>query len=177
MIVGFTGKAGAGKSTAAGMLIDAVIVSMAFEAATLMSFADPIKRIARDHFGWDGRKDARGRRLLQVLGTEAGRAYRENIWIDRLIKKAEEFDPDTLVCVDDVRFAGEAEEIRAHGGHVFRVIGRGDDLGSNAAHASECGLPDGLITDTLVNDGSQDALRSRIRDLLDRHLLPVGVMQ
>jgi hypothetical protein len=177
MIVGFTGKAGAGKSTAAGMLIDAAVSLMSFGTSTLISFADPIKQIARDHFGWDGRKDERGRRLLQVLGTEAGRAYNPNIWGDRLMKKAQEFGPDTLICVDDVRFIGEAEEIRARGGHVFRVIGRGDDLGNNAAHTSERGLPDCLVTDTLVNDGDRDALRPRVRDLLDRYLLPVGVMQ
>ncbi len=173
MIIGFTGKAGAGKSTAAGMLIDAAVSSMAFDAATMMSFADPIKRIAREYFGWDGKKDERGRRLLQVLGTEAGRAYDANIWIDRLMKEAGDLGAGTLVCVDDVRFIGEAEAIRERGGHVFRVVGRSGDLGNNATHISESGLPDALLTDTLINDGSREALCLRVRDVLDRCLLPV----
>ena len=172
MIAGFTGKAGAGKTTAAQTMIDEAISAMAFGTATLMSFAEPIKRVAKESFGWDGQKDEKGRRLLQVIGTEAGREYNPGIWIDALMKKADESGNNTLVCIDDVRFDNEAEVIRERGGHVFAVEGRISNLGLNAAHASERGVDEELITDTLRNDGTREALRERIHDLLDCWLVP-----
>ena len=49
----------------------------------IVSFADPLKDLCRREFGWDGEKDNKGRRLLQVVGTDAGRAYDENNWVNK----------------------------------------------------------------------------------------------
>jgi len=172
MIVGFTGKAGAGKSTAAKTMIDVAIDSTAFGKAALMSFADPIKRIAKESFGWDGQKDEKGRRLLQVIGTEAGREYSSDIWIDALLKRADGLGDECLVCVDDVRFDNEAEAIRECGGHVFAVEGRLTNLGLNAAHSSERGVDEDLITDTVFNGGSPEDLKNQVRLVFDCWLSP-----
>ena len=64
-----------GKTTAADWLV-------ARHGFVKYALADPIKEIARTGFGWDGRKDARGRRLLQEIGT-VGRHYDPDLWLDR----------------------------------------------------------------------------------------------
>ena len=55
----------------------------------IISLAAPIKELAEEYFSWDGKKDKKGRRLLQVLGTEAGREYNENLWVDIAIQRFE----------------------------------------------------------------------------------------
>jgi len=69
-IIGITGKAGSGKSTVAACLM--AELRNRFYPARRLAFADPLKSICRQ-MGWNGVKDKRGRRLLQIIGTEAGR--------------------------------------------------------------------------------------------------------
>ena len=79
MIIGIIGKAFSGKSTVAKM-----VQSVGLENGILftrIAFADEVKRIARDCLFWDGKKDERGRKLLQILGTECGRGYDPEVWV------------------------------------------------------------------------------------------------
>jgi len=116
MIIGFAGKAYSGKTTAAEMT--------GFQR---MAFADELKRIATEVFGWDGKKDKKGRRLLQVIGTECGRAYDPDFWVRKLECRIAEISvwptiPD--VAIDDVRFNNEARMIRERGGEsLLRLFG------------------------------------------------------
>jgi hypothetical protein len=79
MIIGVIGKAYSGKST-----VTKVFQKVGIENGVLFTripFAEEVKRIARDCFFWDGKKDDRGRKLLQLIGTEVGRGYDQQIWI------------------------------------------------------------------------------------------------
>jgi len=128
--IGLFGKSGAGKTTLANGLVQTANTQphMIFER---FSFATSLKQIAVDCFGWDGKtKDSRARKLLQVLGTEAGRAYNPNIWVDRcvqqVLEKEDEYaresrqsnlfstTPHTVFCpvYDDCRFLNEYEAIK-----------------------------------------------------------------
>ena len=73
--VAIGGRMQVGKTTAADRLVER-------HGFVKFALAAPIKDIAREDFGWDGRKDARGRRLLQEVGT-VGRNYRADMWLDR----------------------------------------------------------------------------------------------
>lgn len=101
--VAIGGKMRVGKTTCAEHLVSC-------HGYRRYAIADPIKDLARTGFGWDGRKDDRGRRLLQELGS-AGRAYERRIWLRR-------FDEwfaahgDVPVVVDDVRLVNEVEHFR-----------------------------------------------------------------
>ena len=77
------------------------------------ALAEPIKEIARSGFGWDGRKDARGRRLLQEVGT-VGRNYRGDIWLDRFAARLAAEEPSRAV-VDDLRLEREERYLRKLG--------------------------------------------------------------
>ncbi|HET6617196.1 MAG TPA: hypothetical protein VFH69_05245, partial [Gemmatimonadota bacterium] len=54
------GRMQVGKTTAADRLVER-------HGFVKYALATPIKEIARSEFGWDGRKDPRGRRLLQEI--------------------------------------------------------------------------------------------------------------
>ena len=81
IVIGFSGVMGSGKTLAADSL--AALLQHTGHTCQTFAFADELKRIARTEFGWDGEKDAKGRKLLQVLGTEAGRVYNSDIWVEK----------------------------------------------------------------------------------------------
>ncbi len=78
---------------------------------TRVAYADKVKEVARDAFGWDGKKDERGRRLLINVGTITGREYNPNIWVDYVIKKIIDEDIKNVV-ITDCRFESEFFRIK-----------------------------------------------------------------
>lgn len=156
-IIGFCGSAGAGKTECAKAL------QKRYKRATVLSFADPIKAMAVKEFGWDGNKDDKGRILLQRLGTECGRAYNPELWVERLAQKIEEIEAwknprvDRLYVIDDVRFSNEAEFIKKQGGYIIRIY---RPLSSRSDHLSERGLPDWLIDGIIYNNRGIDELHA-----------------
>jgi len=154
----FSGLAGSGKDTAAAVLIEEF-------GHRKMALADPLKEIARREFGWDGEKDEKGRRLLQVLGTEAGRAYNENLWVGRLIQALP--TDGTAVVTTDARFPNELDALRARGFVAVMVvrIGHAGLAGSNAMHPSETALDGyGPFDAVLYNTGPLESFKKKVSD-------------
>lgn len=168
------GKAGVGKSTLAGFIHTELINSRTWArefpvghypilaSPIIIPMAEQLKIIAKDCFGWDGRKGSKGRRLLQVIGTEAGRAYNENIWVDYVLDKFLSFENNVLIS-DDVRFENEIERCREVLDYVLAVKIEGPQripLDENAkSHASEHGLDNYYDYDIIVsNRGSLNDL-------------------
>lgn len=107
-LVLIAGKAGAGKTETASFLYHE-LVNMGLQTSHT-SFAKPIKMIAHEVFGWDGKKNDKGRRLLQVIGTEAGREYNEDLWVQYLEREElSEVFPNNFVLVDDWRYPNERD--------------------------------------------------------------------
>jgi hypothetical protein len=77
MIILFGGKARAGKDTVASMMKEYMP-----DKIEMLSFARSLKECAREFLGWDMEKDLRGRTFLQTLGTECGREFYEDAWVD-----------------------------------------------------------------------------------------------
>lgn len=76
------------------------------------------------------------RELMQYIGTEIFRKIYGNIWVDALIRKINQEQPDlALVC--DVRFPNEVEGIQVAGGKVIRLT---RCINPEAAHDSEIAL-------------------------------------
>lgn len=134
-IIGFAGAAGVGKTTTANALVG---LFDAFYGLShhIMSFASPVKTIAM-MLGWDGKKDARGRKLLQSLGTDTARAYDPDVWVKRWERDAKEMaDIVDIILVDDVRFPNEVQAIQRLGGTVIRLLSETRGLAKDF-HASE----------------------------------------
>lgn len=90
-----------------------------------------------DKLTWDHYKESRFgpeiRRLLQRLGTEAGRqTLWDTIWIDATLTG---LDEDAKVVVSDARFFNEFDAVRSRGGYIWRI--ERDGVGPQSDHASE----------------------------------------
>lgn len=147
-IVAFMGIAGSGKTTAATWFSKRYWVYKPF------SFAAEVKAIALT-MGWDGKKDEKGRQLLQDIGM-AGRRYHKDIWVSKLKKRLE--DAKYLV-IDDVRFQNEVDAIRASGGIVLRVVRSSLPI---MDHPSETELLRIVADQSIVNDGDLTNLYKQI---------------
>jgi hypothetical protein len=159
MIIGICGLAGSGKDTAA----DYLVARYGFEKisfATIMKkmlavagLPEPTNRDEKEKlvegfpFTW--------RHAAQTIGTEWGRmCLEEDIWVKLTMNS---LDDAKDYVVSDVRFDNEAKAILAKGGINIKLTDRKVDLHSGAAHASEKGLQDSLISATILNSwGLQD---------------------
>ena len=135
----FAGKAGAGKNTSAD-LVENVYSGSAIRTAQF-SFAGSLNAIAKE-MGWDGKKDEKGRRLLQQIGA-AGRAYDKDVWAKCCLSAIQESDCD-IAMITDLRFPNEARVIKEAfpEAELIKVFGRGYDLGDNGDDPSEHGFDD-----------------------------------
>lgn len=143
-VVGFTGLAGSGKSTAAMHLIRR-------RGFSRVRFAGPLKEMLRalglheDHI--DGHLKEEPCKLLcgktprwamQTLGNEWGRELiGPDVWVNSWRERVlDEWDGDPIVA-DDIRYENERDAVRAMGGIVIRVARMGQV--SESDHPSETG--------------------------------------
>lgn len=172
-LVAFTGPAGAGKSQAS-LALD---LSLGYERR---KFAGPLKAMLTALYTAAGLHPAEivrriegdlkevpdpllggktPRYAMQTLGTEWGRQMiHEDLWVNIWRAGAEQrLDAECYVVADDCRFENEAEAVRALGGKVVRITGRG---GIGSEHVSEAGVePDFEI----ANTGSVSELNRALR--------------
>lgn len=156
IIIGFAGRAGAGKTTAAKHLME----HHGFER---VRFAGPLKAMmralgcteeevdgARKEMPCDLLGGRTPRQAMQWLGTEWGREMiAPDLWT-RAWEYAAAGKP--RVVVDDVRFPNEVEAVRRLGGVVVQVVSAGEfaDATSFAGHVSERGGLD--VNADVIND-------------------------
>jgi hypothetical protein len=160
-IVAFMGIAGSGKTTAATWF------SKRYWLYKRFSFAAEVKDIALI-MGWDGKKDEKGRQLLQDIGM-AGRRYHKDIWVSKLAKRLE--DAKYLV-IDDVRFQNEVDAIRANGGIVLRIVRSSLPI---MDHPSETELLHIVADQSIVNDGDLTNLYKQIDECFQIAAEAMGV--
>ena len=171
MVVGISGKMGSGKDLVYNMLCE--LSSVDFENK---KFAYPIKWIVSVLIGcdirqledrefketelgeeWDGLTP---RKLLQLLGTEAGREIiHPNIWVNALFA---DYSEDSNWIITDVRFPNEAKAIKNKGGILIRVERPGIESHCGGQHLSETSLDAYDKFDYVIeNDGT-------VQDLIDK---------
>jgi hypothetical protein len=187
------GKAGVGKSTFSGFALDYAKSHYNLEHSAIFPFAFGVKDVATRCFGWDGKKDDRGRELLQDVG-KTGRAYNINIWVKKLLDKfyGMEYYSD-VVLIDDWRFPNEGQYIEINEPsfkvvHIRiespeREILKGkkayDDVSETSLPSVEVdyniGYPYYVIDDehydyVVANTGSLDDLNDIAKAIMDREI-------
>lgn len=141
LVLGLSGKKRSGKNTVYFML---KLLNDEDETGKVVkvSMADALKEIARN-LGWDGRKDERGRKVLQFLGTEVGRNIDSEYWTKRAeerIQKAIDRGAQVVV-IPDIRFPNEVEMVRKFEGKLWRIRRPAVETMQNGDnHASETAL-------------------------------------
>lgn len=172
-IIGLAGAAGAGKDTVANLIPGARRVGFAdplYEGlSALLGLPESILRDRRTKelpIAGLGRSP---RELLQTLGTDWGREMvAPDVWLRIAYWRWERAAAEgaAVIAVPDVRFANEAQAIREQGGEVWLV--HRPDVAPVEAHASEAGLPLGLIDRLIANTGTVDQLRERVETTFAR---------
>jgi deoxynucleotide monophosphate kinase-like protein len=184
MIIGLTGRKGAGKDTVGQMLVE-------HYDFTRIAFADKLKEAVANLFGITVAEveamktqpnaevhlfleneifvPAKGdpnhtpyvafpyRYFLQRFGTEMGRnTFGEDFWVKLWLEAL----PDKGdVVATDVRFENEIHAVRASGGKIIEIIRPGHEPDG---HASEEPLDQYLIDEWIGNDGTIEELRAKV---------------
>jgi len=179
MLIGLSGFAQSGKDTVAKYLIEE-------HGYTRLAFADVLRRalytlnpiilvsnegaILRlkehvDEVGWEeAKKIEEVRKLLQVFGTEVGRALLgENVWVNLALKEMKE---DRDYVFTDVRFLNEANLLRDRGGSIWRI--ERPSVEAVNQHLSERALEGYNFDFKIINDSTLDDLAEKVEIILDK---------
>lgn len=167
-LIGLAGKAGSGKDVVGRWL------QMKYGYSRL-AFADPVRQMAQMLFNipathvvdralkeqplpeWDGLSP---RRIMQLLGTEVGRAIHADVWVKAAVRRME---AGKKYVITDVRFPNELAEIRKRGGEVWWV--ERSQTTPVPDHASERGVVRADCDIAVENNGTLDNLYDAIDSL------------
>lgn len=179
MLIGLCGYAGAGKDTAAQVLIEEFYFQR-------VAFADPMKAalLALDPYipGLPGEGFVRlatfcesrdwaevkeypeVRRLMQMIGTEVGRnLFDPEIWVKLAARKITSTLSVGNTVVTDVRFPNEARLIKEHGGVLVRVSRKG--FSAVNEHLSDRASENWNYDHHIENNSTVDDLHQKMKDL------------
>lgn len=165
-IIAISGKAQHGKDTTARFL------KSALEAdgykVQVAHYADLLKYICKQFFGWNGQKDDAGRHILQYVGTDVIRTQKPDFWVDFIISMAELF-PDTwdYLLIPDCRFPNEIDRIKSAGLDMVHLRVLRKDFASplskeQQAHPSETALDNTTPDYWIINDGTLKDLKEYV---------------
>lgn len=180
MLIAFSGFKGAGKDSAAAVLIDEygfkkIAFADALREALLL--LDPIVWADPDEpgvyvrlsevvfaFGWDycKRTYSEVRRLMQYFGSEVSRQFfGTDVWVDTLARRYPDInDPESRYVITDCRFANEVDFVLQASGDVCWVDRPGVE---SDGHVSETTDPLDRASYVFNNDGSLDDLKEDVR--------------
>ena len=105
-VILISGKAQNGKDTVAGFLQKTLANDG--KRVFVTHYADLLKYICTNYFGWDGNKDENGRRILQYVGTDVVRKQNPTLWVDFVAMMLKYFHENwEYVIIPDCRFPNE----------------------------------------------------------------------
>ena len=155
ILIGIIGKKGHGKdalATAIDNATDRKVVKLAF-AKVLKEAAGLIFALSEEQLHGDQKEvlDPRWgktpRELMQLFGTEVGRAIDAQVWVKSVELQAAriwEADPTAIIIVTDVRFKNEADFVLRSRGLLVRIArpeGQAGRFGDHASEQEQEGIP------------------------------------
>lgn len=122
------------------------------------------------------------RDILQLLGTEVGRAIHNDFWVNALFvdydvpynwSKVNDEHPEPNWIITDLRFPNELEAVKKRNGITIRVnrddferVSIGEEVIKLPIHSSETALDDATFDYTIDNNGTIDELIIKVRLIL-----------
>ena len=159
-VITISGKAQNGKDTTAGLL-KAALEADGYKVL-ITHYADLLKYICKQFFGWDGQKDDAGRHILQYVGTDIIRQKRPDYWVGFVTSILELFPNE----IDYLKEAGlDTVNLR-----VVRKNFKSPLTPEQQAHPSETALDDVEPDYYITNNGSMTDLKRNVIDWLVEYL-------
>ena len=165
-VIVISGQADSGKDTVARLIKSKLEANG--KKVTITHFAGLLKYICSEFFGWDGRKDEKGRSLLQHIGTDIVRSIDSNYWVKYIADMIMFFGNNwDYVLIPDFRFPNEYNYLKECGYDMVHIAISRNNFNSSLTssqkkHISETALS-GVIPDYLVvNNGSLKELEEKI---------------
>jgi len=166
MIIGITGKSGHGK--------DEIAKHLESKGFIHIKFSKGVKLATMAMFGLTWEQVSEGDRseviesygksvryLLQMVGTEWGRRFNKDIWVDRVEDMTQ--DNNLNYVISDVRFNNEADICT----HIIKVM-RPEYDGKCEDHESEDGIDVMYLDDVIINNGTIEDLVEKTEYAIDR---------
>lgn len=173
-IICISGHARNGKDTVAKMLQQAL--EQNGERVLVTHYADLVKYICRNLFGWNGEKDDAGRHLLQYVGTDVVRTQSPDYWVDFIIQMLRFFgDNWSYVLIPDARFPNEIERLREAGFEVEHLRVQRENFESplpaeQQKHRSETALDETEPDHWIRNSGSLEDLAILVKQYIEENI-------
>ncbi len=161
-----SGKAGSGKTTFSKFCVSQV------HNGIVVPIASTIKHVATI-MGWNGEKDAKGRRLLVELG-KIGREYDQDLWVKLTVNNILADNEHGVFFIDDWRFKNEYYYITEHLPNyqitTIRIVRPNyTDPYVDVTDATEIDLDDwGMFSYTINNSGTIEDLYKQALWFLDK---------
>lgn len=174
-IICFTGHAQNGKDTSADQM-EKFLSKRGYHHIQRVSFAQKLKDDAK-YLGWDGKKDDRGRELLQRLGDVEKAYHGDTYFAEYLIKQILDgkYKDSEVLLLTDMRFKKEMELFKKLDKEhpdimveFVRVVRPKDDSWNDGLteearhHQSEVDLDDVTFDITVQNDGTIEDLGEKL---------------
>lgn len=166
-VITISGKAECGKDTTATVL-KTELETLGY-SVLITHYADLLKYVCKQFFGWNGKKDEEGRTLLQIVGTEGIRTKEPTYWVD-FVKQILEFFPNEwdFVLIPDTRFPNEIDGMKEGFQTISVKIVRPNFENSlteeQRNHVSETALDNYIFDYIITNPGTMNGLQKEVEN-------------
>lgn len=173
-VILISGKAQNGKDTTASILKQTLVDNG--DRVLITHYADLLKYICTNYFGWDGKKDDKGRQMLQYVGTDVIRKQNPTLWVDFVAMILKYFKGNwDYVIIPDCRFPNEITRMIEAGFDTIHLRVHRPNFESPLTqeqqnHPSETALDDFGADVYIENDSTLTDLKYKIRKWVDESL-------
>jgi hypothetical protein len=164
-VICISAKARHGKDTAAKLMKE--YLESVGKRVLIIHYADLLKFICTNYFGWDGNKDDKGRTLLQHIGTDTIRAENPSYWVDFVINLLKIFKNEwDFVLIPDCRCPIEVTKMEENfNTKLIRVYRPCFDNGLSQKHSQhplETAMDNYNVDVTILNDSDIETFKSKL---------------
>lgn len=173
-VILISGKAQNGKDTTASILNQTLVDNG--DRVLITHYADLLKYICTNYFGWDGKKDDKGRQMLQYVGTDVIRKQNPTLWVDFVAMMLKYFKENwDYVIIPDCRFPNEITRMIEAGFDTIHLRVHRPNFESPLTqeqqnHPSETALDDFGADVYIENDSTLTDLKYKIRKWVEESL-------
>lgn len=173
-VILISGKAQNGKDTTASILKQTLVDNG--DRVLITHYADLLKYICTNYFGWDGKKDDKGRQMLQYVGTDVIRKQNPTLWVDFVAMILKYFKGNwDYVIIPDCRFPNEITRMIEAGFDTIHLRVHRPNFESPLTqeqqnHPSETALDDFGADVYIENDSTLTDLKYKIRKWVEESL-------